>query len=124
MITVLSPGRGAESLNGLPKLDRNESLYHASFRVIAEGNVLIEGVVAALSPLQAGGRLLAAEAQLRGISCEDLLRMSSYPEARWVTDAEAFLLIQRQSPAVELLPVSRPPAREPVMEAELSAPSA
>src|SRR6188768_2142619 len=96
---------------GLPVLGPHESLFHASFRVLAEGDLYIEGVVAACNPQQAGSRLLAAEAELRQVSYDDLFRASSFPEARRVSPAEALELVPRPSAVMVLLPAQTTIAR-------------
>ena len=104
-------GRGSEASTGLPVLGRDESLFHASFRILTEGDLHIEGVVAACNPQQAGSRLLAAEAELRQVSYDDLFRASSFPEARRVSPAEALKLVPRPSAAMVLLPAQNAVAR-------------
>ena len=71
----------------------------------------IEGVVAACNPQQAGSRLLAAEAELRQVSYDDLFRASSFPEARRVSPAEALELVPRPSAVMVLLPAQTAIAR-------------
>jgi hypothetical protein len=102
---------GAEAPTGLPVLGPNESLFHASFYVLAEGNVHIEGVVAACNPQQAGSRLLAAEADLRQVSYDELFRASSFPEARRISREEALELVPRASAVMVLLPAQSAVAR-------------
>jgi hypothetical protein len=102
-----SRGRDCKAATGLPVLGPNESLFHAWFRVINEGNVPIEGVVAACHPQQAGSRLLAAEAQLRQLSYDELFRASSFPEARRISVEEALELVPKPSGVMVLLPAQR-----------------
>ena len=111
LVAVSSPGRGSEAFIGLPVLGDNESFFHTSFRVFTEGNRPIEGVVAACNPQQAGSRLLAAEAQLRQVSYDDLFRASSFPEARRLSPEEALELVPRPSAAMVLLPTQNAIAR-------------
>jgi hypothetical protein len=73
--------------------------------------VHIEGVVAACNPQQAGSRLLAAEAQLRQVSYDELFRASSFPEARRVSREEALELVPRPSAVMVLLPAQTTVAR-------------
>ena len=103
-----SLGCNADSFTGLPLLGHDESLFHASFRIITEGNLPIEGVVAACNPQQAGSRLLAAEAQLRQVSYDELFRASSFPEAWRVSPGEALELVPRPSAVMVLLPAQTP----------------
>lgn len=88
----------------MPVLGRDESLFHASFCILAEGNLRIEGVIAACNPQQAGSRLLAAEAQLRQVSYDELFRASSFPEARRISTEEALEFVPRASAVMVLLP--------------------
>lgn len=89
---------------GLPSLGPNECLFHASFRVVTEGDVRVEGVVAASHPLQAGSRLLAAEAQSRQVSYDELFRASSFPEARRISTGEALALVAPPPATMLMLP--------------------
>jgi hypothetical protein len=97
-------GRDSEVSTGLPVLGPNESFFHASFRVLTEYDLHIEGIVAACNPQQAGSRLLAAEAELRQVNYDDLFRASSFPEARRVSPEEAVELVPRPSAVMVMLP--------------------
>ena len=119
-----SLGCNADSFTGLPLLGHDESLFHASFRIITEGNLPIEGVVAACNPLQAGSRLLAAEAQLRQVSYDDLFRASSFPEARRVSPEEALELVPRPSAIVVLLSAQCPDGVARMVEVARAKPAA